>query len=99
MSLMGKTYQVELVASREDGRLTNMGLIILRQTDDGKQLGETLLDVYSWDDLLGQKMPRSRLEGALDQRALLDLAKGALIMAGRKDLTKGIYDGEDEEEA
>jgi hypothetical protein len=95
VAIRGRTYAVDLLASREPGRETSLGLIILRQTEEGQRLDETLIQTWRWDDLQEHKFPEPFLEGAMDRDTLLTLAKAALTMAGLKDLVRRIKDAEE----
>lgn len=77
-----RTLEIDLLQSREKGRETDLGLIVLGQTADGRNLGETILQVWTWDDLQRMTIPRPFFEGALDNRALVALSDAALKMAG-----------------
>lgn len=81
MAILGKHTSVDLMQSREKGRETDIGLVIFRQTPDGTHLGETLMQLWTWNDLQGDRIPRPFFEGACDQATLVKLAVAALTMA------------------
>lgn len=97
MALTQKNYPIELVASCEEGRETELGLLVLRQTPEGKRKGEWLIQAWEWDDLIKGRLPQPLVEGAMDRCTLLNLAKACLVMAGLKPLARRIENAEEEE--
>jgi hypothetical protein len=79
----GKAYPIELVASRNPKRETTIGLVVLRQISPDAELGQTLLQMWTWDDLERHRLPLPLFEGALDRGALIILKKAIEAMLER----------------
>jgi hypothetical protein len=86
MSIKGHFHKIELLASGEPMRETSIGLILFRQTEWGKRSGETLLQLWDWDSLQEDELPKPTCEACADKRILIQIARAALLMAGREDL-------------
>lgn len=100
LSLMAKfkTYTVDFKQSRRIGLYSNIGALLMRQDHWGQVNGETNIEIWDWNNCVEINPAierKANLMAVADRASLLQLAYGALRMAGEEWLANIVPQGGD----